>query len=78
MILAGGRGTRLRPITDTRPKPMVEVHCKPFMEYLVEMLRDQGFDRILMLLGYLPEVIEGYFGDGRRTPDRQLSDRRNC
>jgi histidinol-phosphate phosphatase family protein len=66
VILAGGRGRRLRPITDTRPKPMVEIHGKPFLEYIVEMLRDQGFERILLLLGYLPEVIQSHFEDGRR------------
>jgi len=66
VILAGGRGMRLRPLTDTRPKPMIEIHGKPFLEYLVEMLRDQGFDHILLLLGYLPEVIQNYFGDGSR------------
>lgn len=66
VILAGGRGTRLRPLTDTRPKPMVEIHGKPFLEYLVEMLREQGFERVLLLLGYLPEVIQDYFGDGSR------------
>jgi histidinol-phosphate phosphatase family protein len=66
VILAGGRGSRLRPITDTRPKAMVEFHGKPFLEYLVEMLRDQGFSRILLLLGYLPDVIIDHFGDGRR------------
>jgi histidinol-phosphate phosphatase family protein len=64
VILAGGRGTRLRPLTDTRPKPMVEFHGRPFLEYLVEMLREQGFERVLMLLGYLPEVIQEHFGDG--------------
>jgi histidinol-phosphate phosphatase family protein len=64
VILAGGRGTRMRPVTDTRPKPMVEFHGKPFLEYLVEMLREQGFERVLMLLGYLPEVIQDHFGDG--------------
>src|SRR5215470_16641417 len=66
VILAGGRGTRLRPLTDTRPKPMVEIHGKPFLEYLVEMLREQGFERVLLLLGYLPEVVQDYFGDGGR------------
>lgn len=66
VILAGGRGTRLQPITLTRPKPMVEFHGRPFLEYIVEMLRDQGFDRVLMLLGYLPEVITDHFGDGSR------------
>ena len=66
VILAGGRGTRLSPITDHRPKPMIEFHGEPFMGYLVEMLRDQGFERVLMLLGYLPEVIMDHFGDGSR------------
>jgi D-glycero-D-manno-heptose 1,7-bisphosphate phosphatase len=66
VILAGGRGTRLLPITETRPKAMVEFHGKPFLEYAVEMLRDQGFQRILMLLGYLPHVIQDHFGDGSR------------
>ena len=66
VILAGGRGTRLRPITNTRPKPMVEFHGRPFLEYLIEMLREQGFKNVLLLLGYLPEVIIDYFGDGRR------------
>jgi len=45
---------------------MVEIHGKPFLEYLVEMLREQGFERVLLLLGYLPEVIQDYFGDGSR------------
>jgi histidinol-phosphate phosphatase family protein len=64
VILAGGRGTRMRPLTDSRPKPMVEFHGRPFLEYIVEMLRDQGFERVLMLLGYLPDVIQDHFGDG--------------
>ena len=66
VILAGGRGTRLRPLTLERPKPMVEFHGRPFLEYLVEMLREQGFERVLMLLGYLPHVIIDHFGDGGR------------
>ncbi len=66
VILAGGRGTRLRPLTDTRPKPMVEVCGKPFVEYQIEQLREQGFSRVLLLLGYLPEVVQDYFGDGTR------------
>lgn len=64
VILAGGRGTRLAPLTDTMPKPMVPFHGKPFMGYTVDMLREQGFERILMLLGYLPDVIIDHFGDG--------------
>ena len=64
VIVAGGRGTRLGPLTDHRPKPMIEFHGRPFLEYLVEMLREQGFHRVLMLLGYRAEMIEQHFGDG--------------
>jgi histidinol-phosphate phosphatase family protein len=65
VIFAGGRGTRLGRLTDRRPKPMVEFHGRPFLEYLIELVRDQGFERVLLLLGYLPEVIIDHFGDGR-------------
>jgi histidinol-phosphate phosphatase family protein len=66
VILAGGRGTRLKPITDTRPKPMVEVLGKPFLAYQIEQLREQGFEKILLLLGYMHEVVRDYCGDGSR------------
>jgi histidinol-phosphate phosphatase family protein len=66
VILAGGRGTRLHPLTLSRPKPMVEILGKPFLEYQIEQLREQGFKRVLLLLGYLPEVVRDYFHDGRR------------
>jgi histidinol-phosphate phosphatase family protein len=66
VILAGGRGERLRPFTDIRPKPMLEIHGRPFLEYQLEMLRGQGFERVMLLLGYLPEVVQDYFGDGGR------------
>jgi D-glycero-D-manno-heptose 1,7-bisphosphate phosphatase len=66
VILAGGRGERMRPLTDLRPKPMIEVNGKPFLEHLILLLREQGFRRVLLLLGYLPEVVQDYFGDGRR------------
>jgi len=66
VILAGGKGTRLLPITNNKPKPMIEFHGKVFLEYLIEMVREQGFKRILLLLGYLPEVVQDYFGDGSK------------
>lgn len=66
VILAGGLGTRMRPLTDTAPKPMIPFHGRPFLEYLVEQLRGQGITRIVMLLGYLPDTITSYFGDGSR------------
>jgi len=66
VILAGGRGERLRPLTDIRPKPMIEIHGRPFLEYQLAMLREQGFERVVLLLGYLPESVLDYFGDGSR------------
>ena len=66
VILAGGRGTRLKPLTDSRPKPMIEFYGKPFLEYLITNLREQGITRVLLLLGYLPRVIQDHFGDGSR------------
>src|SRR5947208_6579331 len=77
VILAGGRGTRLARLTDTKPKPMIEFHGKPFLEYLIEMVREQGFRNVLLLLGYLPDVIRNYFGDGSKwglTIDYAISD----
>lgn len=66
VILAGGRGERLRPLTDTMPKPMVPIRGKPFLEYLIERLKKNGITDIVILLGYLPEVITEYFKDGSR------------
>jgi D-glycero-D-manno-heptose 1,7-bisphosphate phosphatase len=66
VILAGGRGMRLRPLTDRLPKPMAPIGGRPFIEYVVEMLRDQGIEEVLFLLGYLPEAIVDHFGDGSR------------
>ncbi|MFQ5801471.1 MAG: HAD-IIIA family hydrolase [Candidatus Methylomirabilales bacterium] len=66
VILAGGRGVRLRPFTDTVPKPLVRIRGRPFLEYLLDLLREQGFEQVLLLLGYLAEVVQRHFGDGRR------------
>jgi len=65
VILAGGQGTRLRPFTLTAPKPMVPIAGKPFLEHLVEFLRTNNIEEIIMLLGYLPDKIIDYFGDGK-------------
>jgi histidinol-phosphate phosphatase family protein len=66
VILAGGRGTRLLPLTETTPKPMIAFHGRPFLEYLIEQVRQAGFTRVLLLLGYLPQVVMDHFGDGSR------------
>jgi len=66
VILAGGRGSRLHDLTDNIPKPMIPIHGKPFLEYIIEMLAEEGITEILLLLGYLPEKIKGYFQDGKK------------
>ena len=66
MILAAGKGTRVRPLTHQLPKPMIPVLGKPVMEYLVEQLADHGFNQIMVNISHLADSIEGYFGDGRR------------
>jgi histidinol-phosphate phosphatase family protein len=65
-ILCGGLGNRLRPITDTLPKPMVPINGRPFLEYLLEQLKDQGVSEILLMTGYLGEQIHEYFGRGSK------------
>jgi histidinol-phosphate phosphatase family protein len=65
VILAGGEGTRLRPLTNRVPKPMVIVNNRPFLEYLIDMLKENGISEVVLLLGYLPEKITQYFGDGQ-------------
>lgn len=64
VILAGGFGTRMRPITETLPKPMIPVLGKPFLEQQLAMLAEAGFRRALLLVAYLGEKIEEYFADG--------------
>lgn len=66
VILAGGLGTRMRPFTDTSPKPMVEVGGRPFLDRLLIQLKDAGFTRVLLLLGYLPDVIMDHVQGGER------------
>lgn len=64
VVLAGGRGSRLRPITDTIPKAMVPFHGEPFLGHVISMLREQGFTDVLLLEGYLAEVMQRHFADG--------------
>jgi len=65
VILAGGSGSRLKTRLGDLPKPMVSLCGKPLLEHQIELLRSHGFTRILLLLGYNPDAISGYFGDGR-------------
>lgn len=66
MILAAGKGTRVRPITHTIPKPMIPILQKPVMEFLLELLRQHGFTEVMVNVSHLAEEIENYFRDGQR------------
>nr|YP_009530574.1 putative sugar-phosphate nucleotidyl transferase [Paulinella micropora]AXY63263.1 putative sugar-phosphate nucleotidyl transferase [Paulinella micropora] len=66
MILAAGKGTRVRPITHTIPKPMIPILQKPVMEFLLELLREHNFTEVMVNVSHLAEEIENYFRDGQR------------
>jgi len=65
VILAAGRGTRMRELTTELPKPMIEVRGKPVLQHIVEGLRDAGARRFLIIVGYHAEMVRKFFGDGR-------------
>jgi mannose-1-phosphate guanylyltransferase/phosphomannomutase len=64
VIMAGGKGTRLRPLTCNHPKPMVSIVNRPMMEHIVYLLKRHKFEDVWVTLFYLGEAIENYFGDG--------------
>lgn len=66
VIMAGGKGTRLRPLTCNRPKPMVPLGNRPMMEHIAVLLKQHHFNEVMATLFYLPEAIREYFGDGSR------------
>lgn len=64
VVMAGGEGTRLRPLTSNQPKPMVPIFNQPIMEYIIKLLKEQGITDIVGTLQFLPQMIKNYFGDG--------------
>ncbi len=64
VVMAGGEGTRLRPLTSNQPKPMVSLCGKPCMEYILELLATHGVTETVATLMFMPKVIRDYFGDG--------------
>lgn len=66
MILAAGRGERMRPLTDTTPKPLLRIRGKPLIERHVERLAQSGIERIVVNLAWLGGMIQDYLGDGSR------------
>jgi mannose-1-phosphate guanylyltransferase len=66
MLLAGGKGMRVRPITETVPKPMIPIVSRPLLEFLIDLLKQHGFDEIVISTSYLADAIETYFRHGAR------------
>ena len=64
VVMAGGEGTRLRPLTSNQPKPMVPIVGKPCMEHIVELLHTHGFEDVIVTVAFMPQAIRSYFGDG--------------
>lgn len=64
VLMAGGLGTRLRPLTETVPKPMIPVGGKPMLEQILSEFRDQGFERFSISVNYKKELVQDHFGDG--------------
>jgi dTDP-glucose pyrophosphorylase len=67
VVLAAGRGTRMRDLTDALAKPMIEVRGKPVLQHILEGLRDAGVRRFLIIVGYHAETVQNFFGDGGRN-----------
>lgn len=66
VILAGGKGVRLAPVTQVIPKPLVPLGGKPILEIVLRQLRAQGFSKVTLAIGYMAELIQAYFGDGSK------------
>jgi UDP-N-acetylglucosamine diphosphorylase / glucose-1-phosphate thymidylyltransferase / UDP-N-acetylgalactosamine diphosphorylase / glucosamine-1-phosphate N-acetyltransferase / galactosamine-1-phosphate N-acetyltransferase len=66
VVLAAGRGTRMRELTDDLPKPMIEVRGKPVLQHIIEGLRDAGVCRFVIIVGYHAETVRNFFGNGQR------------
>jgi dTDP-glucose pyrophosphorylase len=67
VILAAGRGTRMRELTAELPKPMIEVRGKPVLRHIVEGLRDAGIAELLLVVGYRADAVRDFFGNGSRS-----------
>lgn len=77
MILAAGKGMRMRPITETTPKPLVPVRGKPLVDYALDAAQEAGIERIVVNVHHLAEQMEGHLA-GRSRPQIAISDERDC
>lgn len=64
VLMAGGTGSRLRPLTNELPKPMLKIGDKPILEIIINQFKDHGFKNFIISISYLADIVEGFFGDG--------------
>ena len=67
VLLAAGKGTRMRELTNDLPKPMIAVRGKPILQHIVEGLRGAGITRVQIIVGYRAEIVREYFGNGEEA-----------
>ncbi len=72
VIMAGGEGTRLRPLTSNQPKPMLAMANRPMMEHVVKLLRSHGMTDIVVTVAFMANAIRTYFGDGSELGVRMV------
>src|ERR671912_2112394 len=72
VIMAGGEGTRLRPLTSNAPKPMMPIVNRPMMEHIIQLLKQHGFDDIVVTVAFMANHIRNYFGDGSELGVRMV------
>src|SRR6478672_1700892 len=66
VLLAAGRGTRMRDLTEALPKPMLQVRGKPVLQHIIEGLRENGLTNLLVIVGWRAEMVKEFFGDGSK------------
>ena len=66
LILAGGKGTRLKPITDEIPKPLIPLHNQPIMQYTIDLFKKYGISKVIVCIGHMGEKIKEHFRDGKQ------------
>lgn len=76
MVMAAGLGTRMRPLTATRPKPLIEVAGKPLLDHVLDRLRSAGVRRVVVNVHYLPDMLEAHLLRSAHGLDVQISDER--
>ncbi|MEO6361132.1 MAG: nucleotidyltransferase family protein [Sphingomicrobium sp.] len=76
MVMAAGLGTRMRPLTATRPKPLIEVAGKPLLDHVLDRLRAAGVRRVVVNVHYLPDLLEAHLARSGHGLDVQISDER--